>query len=235
LLSHITEYYVQRLAQQITVAVKQLEEHYMVKSSGTKSTGTSRIRFILVDAELHDGDIGPITQAIQNALRGPSTSTVQRLAPISSAKVNSTGNDELDADVEDVDDDVNENDEPTTPTQPKRTAGKRVAPTPNVIDMDEDSASSLKSFMQQANPKSQHKRYLAIATWFHDLRQTKSIGVDHVYTCYRIMGWSTSINDFGQPFRELKHLKFFKSPEKGKFDINHIGLAKAKETGANGE
>ena len=39
------------------------------QSAGTKNP--SRIRFVMVEAELGDGDIGQITQAITNALRGP--------------------------------------------------------------------------------------------------------------------------------------------------------------------
>jgi hypothetical protein len=38
-------------------------------SSGAKVTGTSRIRFIMLDAELANSDLTQVTQAIQNALR----------------------------------------------------------------------------------------------------------------------------------------------------------------------
>jgi hypothetical protein len=53
----------------------------MAKNSAGKTGGTSRIRFILVDTEIADGDIHSITQAITNALRGPAGSpAVKRLA-----------------------------------------------------------------------------------------------------------------------------------------------------------
>jgi hypothetical protein len=48
-------------------------------SSGSKNP--SRIRFIMVDAELGDGDVSQITQAITNALRPPVTNmSMKRIA-----------------------------------------------------------------------------------------------------------------------------------------------------------
>ncbi|WP_457586600.1 hypothetical protein [Ensifer canadensis] len=44
-----------------------------------KTGGTSKIRFIMVEPEVADGDIGQITQAIQNALK-TCPPTNQRLA-----------------------------------------------------------------------------------------------------------------------------------------------------------
>ncbi|WP_424632136.1 hypothetical protein [Bradyrhizobium sp. SYSU BS000235] len=42
----------------------------MAKNS-VKATGTSRIKFIMFDAEIADDQIQSLTQAITNALRGP--------------------------------------------------------------------------------------------------------------------------------------------------------------------
>lgn len=52
----------------------------MAKASA-KAGGTSRIRFVMFDAEVADGEIGQITQAIQNALRGPAQVIARRLPP----------------------------------------------------------------------------------------------------------------------------------------------------------
>jgi hypothetical protein len=51
----------------------------------------------------------------------------------------------------------------------------------------------------------------------------------HIYTCFRSIGWSTNIADFGQPLRELKSRKFFTTPERGHYAINHIGLDYVKK------
>lgn len=50
----------------------------MAKQPASKA-GTSRIRFIMLDAELPEGDLSQITSAIQNALK-PTVATHQRLA-----------------------------------------------------------------------------------------------------------------------------------------------------------
>lgn len=209
----------------------------MAKSNGSKSSGTSRIRFIMVDAELNDGDIGPITQAIQNALRGPGTTSMQRLAAIPPTKSNAHDVEEHASDFDDVVDGEVDGNGATTPEPRKRSTVKRVAPTPKVIDIEVIADPSLKSFVERSNPTSNHKRYLAIAAWLHDHRQIDTITADHIYTCYRLLGWSTKINDFAQPLRELKHKQFFASPENGKYSINHLGLAQANKAGttANGE
>lgn len=53
----------------------------MAKNSSSRGSTPSRIRFIMVEAELGDGDVGQITRAIQNALRPPPPPSVKRIAP----------------------------------------------------------------------------------------------------------------------------------------------------------
>lgn len=79
------------------------------------------------------------------------------------------------------------------------------------------------------------KRYLAIALWCKSHRKLDEIGADHVYTCYRGMGW-TIPNDPGQPFRDMKKHGWMKSgTAKATFAINHIGEGEVlKMAGANG-
>ena len=62
-----------------------------------------------------------------------------------------------------------------------------------------------------------------------------AITVDHIYTCYRLLGWPTDIPDFAQPLRWLKHQQLFTSPERGKYAINHLGLDRAEKPNSGGE
>jgi len=197
----------------------------MAKSSA-KPTGTSRIRFIMVDAEIADDQIQSVTQAITSALRGPNTVTKRIAAP--APQLNGNGPAEP-VEEPDLFDDVDEVDAvDVTPPVPKKKAQRRVAPKPQVInDLDTTSEPALSSL---ADPKSNHKRYLMIAAWLHDHRELPVITVDHIYTCYRHLGWPTDILDFAQPLRELKHKQYFTTPERGKYAINQLGLQKAKET-----
>ncbi|MDQ6436160.1 hypothetical protein RB623_19045 [Mesorhizobium sp. LHD-90] len=204
----------------------------MAKGSTVKSGGTSRIRFVMVEAEIADGDIGQITQAIQNALRGPAP-TVQRIASSNGTKVIAQETPELDAEVEVDDEDGVVVD--VIPRQSKSKGPRKAAPTPNVLNFDLTSEPSLVSYAQKANPKSDRKRYLVIAAWFKEHRGLDAITADHVYTCYRSLKWPTSINDFGQALRKLKADQLLTSPEKGSYAINHLGIAEVEKLLSGGE
>jgi hypothetical protein len=195
----------------------------MAKNSG-KPVGTSRIRFVMVDAEIADGDITSITTAITNALRGPTPTVVKRIA----APATNGHTEPVEADlVEETDEELDAVD--VTPAAPKKKAQRRVVAKPQPIEIDVDSDPPLSSL---GTFKSNHKRYLAIAAWLHDHRNIEVIDERHIYTCYRLLGWPIDIVDFAQPLRELKHKQYFESPETGKYAINQIGLAKAKEATA---
>jgi hypothetical protein len=199
----------------------------MAKNS-TAMKAPSRIRFVMVEAELGDGDIGQITQAIQNALRPPAAPVSKRIAaPTAPSAMNGSSEPHAETEVvEEVDAEVDAID--VTPPATKAPRPRKAAPKPAVITIDTASEPPLSSL---ADPKSNHKRYLAIAAWLHDHRDTEVITQDHIYTCYRHLGWPTDILDFAQPLRELKHKQFFTTPERGKYAINQLGLAKAKEVG----
>jgi hypothetical protein len=193
----------------------------------TKTVGTSRIRFVLFDAELADGDVGPITQAIQNALRGPAPATIQRL-PFPPKMHDTNGADAPEPDSE-VDHEVEVVD--ATPEATRQGATRKPPPTPNVIDIEMNEGVSLASFAQGKDAKSHHKRFLIAAAWLKEHRNADTVSVDHIYTCYRSMSWPTGIPDFAQPLRDLKAKKYFTQPEKGLYAINHIGLDYVKRLG----
>jgi hypothetical protein len=117
-----------------------------------------------------------------------------------------------------------------TPAAPKAKTPRKAAPKPTVIPIDTAGEPALSSLV---DGKSNHRRYLSIAAWLHDHRGMETITADHIYTCYRHLGWPTDIPDFAQPLRELKHKQYFTSPERGKYAINQLGLAKAAEAGTD--
>src|SRR6267142_6110745 len=102
----------------------------------TKPTGTSRIKFIMFDAEIADDQLQSVTQAITNAMRGPAPAP-RRLPPVAPL-LNGNGaaehNDEPDLfdDVEDA-----EAVEVAPVVKKKSTTPRRVAPKPNVIPIED--------------------------------------------------------------------------------------------------
>lgn len=199
----------------------------MAKNS-VKATGTSRIKFIMLDAEIADDQIQSVTQAIANALRPATPPAPKKLAP-AAPQLNGHNGATEEHDEPDLFDQANEAETTVdvTPAAPKRKTPRRAAPKPQVInDIDTTTEPALSSLI---DPKSNHKRYLMIAAWFHDHRNLPVITADHVYTCYRHLGWPTDILDFAQPLRELKHKQYFTTPERGKYEINQLGLQRAKD------
>lgn len=199
----------------------------MAKASG-KNSGSARIRFIMVEAELADGDIGQITQAIQNALR-PSQTATQRIAMGPSANGRTSVLEATDVEPDFETDAEAETPEETSRVQRVRTGPRKPPATPDVLDIDLTTGTSLQEFAEQAKPKSHPKRFLVVAAWFKEHRGTDAITASHVYTCYRSLRWPTDISDFAAPLRSLKHDKLFSSPEKGRYAINHLGLQQVQE------
>jgi hypothetical protein len=197
-------------------------------AKGKPAGGVSRIRFVMFDAEIADGDLEPITQAIQNALRGPvsANTPVKRLAaPV--RQVNG-GAEEPPETVEEIED-VEVADE--SQTAPKIKTPRKAGPKPTIIDdIDIKSEPPLSSLV---DPGSNIKRYLVIAAWLHDHRNTEVITADHIFTCYRHLNWPIDIPYFSQPLRFLKHKQYLTTPERGKYAINQLGLSKAAEASSD--
>ncbi|MBM6593085.1 hypothetical protein [Microvirga pudoricolor] len=196
----------------------------MAKGSSGKAGGTSRIRFIMVEAEIADGDVGQITQAIQNALRGPAAPAQRITAPNGTRAIAHQEPPEIEGEVE-VEDEAQAEE---APRAAKQRGPRKPAATPQVLDLDLTSDVSLATFAQKASPKSHAKRFLLIAAWFKEHRDVDTITVDHVYTCYRALKWPTGIADFAQPLRDLKGEQYFTTPERGHYMINHLGLAEVE-------
>jgi hypothetical protein len=198
----------------------------MARASAAKSSGPSRVRFIMVDAELADGDLTQITHAIQNALR---PNNVVPSTPRAIAQHPAPANDfsEERASPEEVEDIPSAE----TPALQPRAAGARKNRTPKVLNLDLASGTSFVSFAQAKSPATDRMKFLVVAAWFMQHRDMNAITVDHVYTCYRAANWSTAISDFSAPLRSLKSSQLLEQTGKGAYSINHLGLDKVDKLG----
>lgn len=112
------------------------------------------------------------------------------------------------------------------PQKPKR---KTRYTTPNVLDLDLNAEDvSLKEYLQQKGvgaDTQDSRKYLVIAAWFKEHGKLDTITQDHIYTCFRFMGWHTP-KDVAAPLRGMKNQNswFDKGKEPGSYKINHIGL-----------
>lgn len=191
----------------------------------TAKSGTSRIRFIMIDAEIPDGDLSQITTAIHNALK-PTTTIIQRLAP-----QNSSPAQELEFETGEDEGGEFEVIEPRVAVKAPRVSKPRKPTTPDVLDLDMTSDLSLEAYAHEHSPSGEPERYLVIAAWFKEHRDTPNVTTSHIYTGYRSVGWSVAIEDFGWPLRQLKKDKYMSSSTRGEYAINHLGIARVNKLG----
>lgn len=205
----------------------------MAKQSISRG-GTSRIRFIMLDAEIPDGDLSQITSAIQNALK-PTTIVHQRInGQATPAALIANGADPAEASDEqvlDLEDEAVGQELPKTP----RSSKPRKPTTPDVLDLDLVSDPPLADFAKVHPSNNEIERNLVVAAWFNEQRDTPTVTVAHIYTAYRSLGWSVGFEDFAWPLRSLKKDKYMSSPNRGEYTINHLGLDRVRKMGAGAD
>jgi hypothetical protein len=202
----------------------------VAKQPPSKS-GTSRIRFIMLDAEIPEGDLSQITSAIQNALK-PATTIIQQRLPAQSAAALLPGSTE--AEVEFGGESIEpEDDTPVEAPAPRqaREARPHKPTVPKVLELDLTSGVSFESYATERAPKSEPDRNLVVLAWFKEHRPDEAVTANHVYTCYRIMKWPSGIADFSWPLRALKKEQLVTSAGRGQYTINHLGIARVEKMG----
>lgn len=200
---------------------------------GGGNTGPSRVRFVVVEAEINsDHDLTNITQAIQNALRPAPSAALPRTAQ----QVRLSAPPSLDEEILPPERDDEDQGGGTLEEQPLNNAASREprAPrkfrTPQVLtDVDLISPVSFADYAKERNPASDRKKYLTVAAWFKEHRGVDAINADHAYTCFRAIKWNTQIEDFQAPLRALKRDQFVNGAGRGLFAINHLGLAEVEK------
>ena len=203
----------------------------MAKQPPSK-TGTSRIRFIMLDAEIPEGDLSQITAAIQNALK-PTTTIIQQRLPTRAQGALSGGETPADDEIEDVLSELEDEEEVAEAPRPAREPRPRKPTAMKVLDLDLTTEPSFEGFVNSHPPKNDTERNLVVLAWFKDNRPDESVTANHVYTCYRAAKWPSGIEDFSATLRSLKKQQLVASPGRGQYAINHLGIARVDEIGPN--
>ena len=196
-------------------------------AKNNKNGGGSKVRFIMLEADIADGDFSQITTAISNALKPQG---------VRHTAVLTTGTDIHRDEPVDIDASI-DHDEPGAEPAPRPRANRTRKPsyrTPEVVtDLDLKGEVPFEKFAKEKAPKSDLKRHLVAACWLKSYRNILTISADHAYTCYKQASWSTGILDFSQPFRDLDRQGLGKA-KAGAFTINHIGEDKVDKMGSSG-
>jgi hypothetical protein len=197
----------------------------MAKSA--KPSGTSRIKLIVLDAEVADDQIHTLTQALTNALRGSNPSPPRRLAPVPQLNGHVEEPEESDLNEEFEDGEVTE----LAPIKPKsNTPRKTAVVTPELLDIDFNSFEvPLAAFAAGYKSDGQVARYLVACAWFQEHGGVAKVTPSHVYSAFKWLKWTSTAKDFVQPMRQLKSNELLGSTEKGTYTINHVGLKRVAE------
>ncbi len=117
----------------------------------------------------------------------------------------------------------------TDETEPRRTTPPRP---PQVLSDLKVPAEELKAFCESKQVGSKDtRRYLAIAAFLKEKMNVTAVTADHIYTCYRLMGWNTPA-DAGAPLRALKRKgNFQKGDDTGAYILNHVGENTVRDMG----
>jgi hypothetical protein len=191
---------------------------------------------VVIDAELQEGEISQLAQAIQGAFGGQ-RANVGRLNGSVARSLPSPDSTEIPAELDgaEVVEHAGATETEPTPARPKT---QRKIRTPNLDnDLHPGEEPSFKAYADARNVTGASpvlRKFLVVAAWLHEQRSGMKIAADRAFTCFRFVGWRSNI-DFDQPLRDLSRSNsqcLELKPEdrgKGEFTITHLGLDKANK------
>ena len=193
----------------------------------SKSGGKSKIRFIMLEADLSEGDLSEVTAAIQNALKPKQPQYIVQQIATDSQREQTLPIEDIDEFVEDLEDEA----DAKPKNAPKRKPSYR---TPQVVEMDFSQSPTLKDFASDHPPATLTDKHLVILGWADECSDLEVLDIDQVYTAFRHLNWPSHQKDFSQPLRDLKKRQLISGSAKDGFKINHIGRGRVEELGRGG-
>jgi hypothetical protein len=143
----------------------------------TKPTGTSRIKFIMFDAEIADDQIPMVTQAITNAMRGSNPAPVPKRLPAVQLNGHTEETDEPDLFDQAEDAEVVE----VAPKKSRSNGPRKAAPTPEILPIDFNAYDvPLAAFVAEYKLESHQARYLVASAWFHEHGGVQKVTPSHI-------------------------------------------------------
>ena len=81
-----------------------------------------------------------------------------------------------------------------------------------------------KNYSEQKNPQGANQQYLIAAAWLTRHGGHEIFADDHLFTCFRAMGWN-ELKDFMQPVRQMKKKQsYFETIARGQWKLPPLGL-----------
>jgi hypothetical protein len=207
------------------------------KKMNNEPKGSNKIRFVMLEADLSDGNLAELTQAITNALK-PAPAPVRYISapPTKTLNGGSPEAQVLDDEDEPMDDAEEGALEPVAqPAKASKPATKKKFKQPEFVELDwkGTNGQSFKEFAALKGPKSKNRKYLVATFWLKEYGGSPTVNADKIYSCFKTAGWSVAFADWGQPFHNLVHSdQMHKAGNPGEFSITTVGegaLEKAED------
>lgn len=193
----------------------------------------SKVRIFFVDADLAAGDMHELTAALTSAVR-PTHQIVKSGSRTPAALTPPTEIDDnepadngevLENGSEDLEVVGGQTESQKTPAKPRKYRSPKVV---NELDMKAGGKAFEDFAAEKGNPSEHNSRFLVAAYWLAELGGVPAPSVDHIYTCYKSVGWTFDVADPGKPFRALKAAGWGET-KGGKFTINHLGKSRVEK------
>jgi hypothetical protein len=188
---------------------------------------SNKIRFVLVEADISDGNLSELTQAITSALKP--TITPLRQIPHAPSQIlpNASGSTEesgTEAIVDEPEYSAQSNGNDSSSAKPARPPKKFKAPEYLPALLAKEKGTAFKEFAKEKAPATKSKKYLVATYWLKEHGESPTVNADKIYTCFKTAGWSTGFNDWNQTFHNLVHSEHLRKDEaNGCFAINPLG------------
>jgi len=157
--------------------------------------------------------------ALGRALSGPPR-PVKALPPASGKGKHHEKEDEVEGEVVETEPDLfdiaNENGEENGAAKKKKPGTPRKpAQMPKVIELDLEGKKgvSFKEFAIKKKPENFSERFLVATAWLKDYGGVNEVTANHMFTCYKIAGWTPHPNSYYTTLNDLRHKQ--KSLDKG--------------------
>lgn len=200
----------------------------MAKAQGGNED-RAKVKLRVIEFELEGGN-----QSVENSIRqlthalttrnGQAAPPKNALAPRQAKELAAAETDEAEEYAEEPEVlDAEAENEPQRPNKPSKPSAKPRVPQ-YLHDLDTTgTGTSLKDFAASKNPKANNQRHLVAAVWLKEHGNSPTINIDKVYTCYRNVGWPTTMPDWDIGFRSQMKNNRFRRISTGEYAINPPG------------
>ena len=99
--------------------------------------------------------------------------------------------------------------------RPRQQSARKYGTPEFLSELDLTAGEGWKNFAERHLPQKDNEKYLLAALWLTEEAGFHTFTPDHIFTCFRAMGWREQ-KDFWQPIRLMKSKRsYFESPSRG--------------------